>query len=186
MALNSDNVRVAVTGAWYTGPLTAPAPTSASSALAAPTPGPGFDDLGYVGDDGITETRDRSTNQIRAWQNGALVREPVTESSIQYKGTLLETTKGTLETYYGVTVAADGSVKIDPSKTGGRKQHVIDIIDGEDLIRIYVPSGEITEVGDQVFASGEAIGYEITVTGYAVTVDGESYSAIKWYSALAE
>ncbi|ARC55978.1 hypothetical protein AS850_02680 [Frondihabitans sp. 762G35] len=185
MALNSDNVRVAVTGAWYSGPLTAPAPTTASSALPSPTPGPGYTDLGYVGDDGITETRDRSTNQIRAWQNGALVREPVTESSITYKGTLIETTKGTLELYYGVSVGTDGSVKIDPSKTGGRKKHVIDIIDGDQLIRIYVPSGEITEVGDQVFANGEPIGYEVTVTGYAVTVAGETYSAIKWYSSLA-
>ena len=181
MGLNSENVRVAVTGAWYTAPLSAAAPTGPASQLATE-----YKDLGYVGEDGITETRDRSTNQIRAWQNAALVREPVTESSITYAGTLIETNRDVLEAYYGVAVAADGSIKIDPGKTGGRKKAVIDIIDGDQLIRIYVPSGEVTEVGDQVFANGEPIGYEITMTGYSVTVGGETYSAIKWYSGLAE
>jgi hypothetical protein len=179
VALNSENVRVAVTGAWYVGPTTATAPTSATSQLPVT-----MADLGYLSEDGLTETRDRSTNQIRAWQNSALVRENVTESSIQYTGTLIETKRETVEAYYGTAVAADGSIKIDPGKTGGRKSYVVDVIDGDDLIRIWVPSGEVTEVGDQVYANGEPIGYEITVTGYSVTIDGETYSAVKWYSAL--
>ena len=179
MALNSELVRVAVTGAWYVAPTTATAPTDATVALAAT-----FADLGYLSDSGLTETRDRSTNSIRAWQNSALVREPVTESSITYSGTLIETKKETIEAYYGTTVAADGSIKIDPGKTGGRKSYVIDVIDGDDIIRVYIPSGEVTGVGDQTYANGEPIGYEITITGYAVTTGDESYSAIKWYSGL--
>jgi hypothetical protein len=180
VALNSELVRVAVTGAVYVAPLTAADPTSATSALPAD-----YKDLGYVGEDGITETRDRSTNQIRAWQNAALVREPVTESAITYSCVLIETNRDVLETYYGIAVADDGSVKINPGKTGGRKKVAIDIIDGEEVIRIAVPSGEVTEVGDQVFANGEPIGYEVTWTGYSVTRNGETYSAIKWYSSLA-
>lgn len=179
MALNSENVRVAVTGAAYVAPTTLTAPTSATSAL-----GTDAKDLGYVSDAGITETRDRSTNQIRAWQNSALVREPVTESSIKYQMVLIETKKETIEEYYGTQVAADGSIKIDPGKTGGRKSYIFDVLDGDEIIRIYVPSGEVTEVGDQVYVNGDPIGYEITVTGYAQTVGDEVYSAVKWYSSL--
>ncbi|WIB69800.1 hypothetical protein [Curtobacterium sp. MCBD17_026] len=179
MSLKSENVRVAVTGAVYIAPTTAARPTSATSALSVD-----HKDLGYVGDGGVTETRERSTNQIRAWQNGALVREPVTESSIRFSFILLETKKETIELYYGIKVAPDGSVKIDPSKTGGRQALVLDIIDEDDLIRVDVPQGEVTEVGDQVYVNGEAIGYEITVTGYAITDGDESYSAVKWYSSL--
>lgn len=179
MSLNSQNVRVAVTGATYVGPTTAAAPTTATSAL-----GTDFKDLGYVSDGGVTETRDRSTNDIRAWQNSALVRQPVTESSITYNWTMIETKKETVEQYYGTTVAADGSIKIDPSKTGGRKSYVIDVIDGDDIIRVYIPNGEVTEVGDQAYVNGDPIGYEITITGYATTVGNEVYSAIKWYSSL--
>lgn len=179
MSLNSENVRVAVTGAAYVAPTTATKPTSATSAL-----GVDHKDLGYISDGGLTETRDRSTNQIRAWQNAALVREPVTESSIKYQFVLIETKKETIEEYYGVQVAADGSIKIDPGKTGGRKSYVFDVIDGDEVIRVSVPSGEVTEVGDQVYVNGDPIGYELTVTGYAITDGDESYSAVKWYASL--
>lgn len=179
MSLDATNVRVAVTGAVYSAAPTATAPTTATSAL-----GVDYKDLGYVSDGGVTETRDRSTNQIRAWQNSALVREPVTESSIRYSFTLIETKAETIEQYYGTAVAADGSIKIDPGKTGGRRRYVLDVIDGDEVIRVYIPDGEVTEVGDQVYVNGDPIGYEITVTGYAVNDDDESYSAIKWYSSL--
>lgn len=180
MSLEAENVRVAVTGAVYSAPKTATRPTSATSALT------GYIDHGYIGDGGVTETRDRSTNQIRAWQNGALVREPVTESSIKYQCILLETKKENIELYYGAKVADNGSIKINPSKTGGRRRFAVDVIDEEDLIRVDVPDGEITEVGDQVYVNGEPIGYEITITGYSITDDdtGETYSAVKWYGSL--
>lgn len=179
MALNSSNVRVAVTGAWYVGPTSTTAPTAVDSALT------GFVDLGFTSDDGVTETRDRSTNSINAWQGAARVREVVTDSSISFQGILIETKKEVIELYYGTTVDTDdGSVKIDPGRTGGRKSFVIDVIDGDSIVRAYVPSGEITAVGDQSYTSGDAIGYDVTVTGYPVTVGGETYSAIKWYSDL--
>lgn len=180
MALDATKVKVATTGAAYIAPTTLTAPTSASSAL-----GTDAKDLGYISDGGITETRDRSTSDIRAWQNGALVRQPVTESSITFNFVLIETKKEVIEAFYGGSVATDGSIKINPAKTGGRKTFIFDVIDGDEIIRIYVPSGEITSVGDQVYVNGDPIGYELTVTGYLITSGSESYSAIKWYASLA-
>lgn len=183
MALDSSNVRVAVTGAVSVGPTTATAPTDADGALT------GFDDLGYVHEDGVTETRERSTEQLRAWQNADVLREVVTEASMTYTFRLVETKAETVALYYGVAVDdTDGSVSIVPSRTGGRQSFVIDVVDGDDYIRVYVPSGEITEVGDQVYASGEAIGYEVTITAYPsdsiLTGDGQPASVKKFYSSL--
>src|SRR5688500_4446565 len=114
MALSSSNVRVAVTGAVYAGPTATAAPTAADSALAG-----GFVDLGYVSEDGVSETRDRSTNKIKAWQNADLVREVVTESSLTYTFTLIETKEDVVELFYGATAdSVDGSVEIVPSATG--------------------------------------------------------------------
>lgn len=184
MALVAENVRVAVTGAVSKGPSATTAPVDADAALAG-----GFADLGYVGEDGVTETRDRSTNSIKGWQNGATVREVVTEATLTYKFVLIETKKATVELYYGNTVDdADGSIVIVPSSTGGRASYVLDVIDGDDFIRTYVKDGEITEVGDQVYANGEPIGYEVTLTAYphASILDdaGNQGAAIKWYSSL--
>ncbi|MFA5712301.1 hypothetical protein [Mycolicibacterium sp.] len=183
MSLNSSNVRVAVTGAVYVGPTSADAPTDAD------TPPAGFGDLGYVHEDGVTETRERSTEQLRAWQNADVLREVVTEASMTYTFRLVETKAETVELFYGTSVnPADGSVAIIPARTGGRKSFVIDVIDGDDFIRAYIPSGEVTEVGDQVYSNGEPVGYEVTITAYpsaAIQTDeGANGSVKKFYSSL--
>ena len=179
MALNSGKVRVAVTGAVSVGPTSTTAPTGTASALT------GFTDLGYVSEDGVTETRDRSTDTIKAWQNGATVRTVVTEGSLTYTFTMIETKKETVELAYGSTVTqsvSEGNFVIVPTNTGGRKSFVIDVVDGAELERVYIPEGEVTEVGDKVYANGEPIGYEVTVTAYEnSTISG---NAKVWATAL--
>lgn len=183
MALDSSNVRVAVTGTISVGDDTATAPTDADTAL-----GSGWTDLGYASEDGVTETRDRSTETIRGWQNGDVLREVVTEASVSLSFTLVETKAETIALYYGGEVQADGSITIVPSKTGGRRQFNLDIVDGDEFVRAYIASGEVTEVGDQVYANGEPIGYEVTVRAYPdpslVDEDGNVGSMRKWYSSL--
>lgn len=163
MAATSANVRAAVTGVLSLGPTTAAAPTSAAGVLT------GFSDLGYVSDAGVTESRSRSTNDIRAWQGGVIVRTLVTEGSLTYQFVLLETSKATVEFYYGAVstgAVADGNLVVVPTATGGRKSFVVDVIDGAELIRTYIAQGELTEVGDLVYSNGEAVGYDCTLTAY--------------------
>ena len=169
MALNANNTGVAVTGEVSVGPTTATAPTNTSGTLT------GFTGLGYVSEDGITESHDRSTDDIKAWQNSATLRTVVTDSSLTYNFTLVETTVKVVETALGVTVTqavADGSYVIVPSSTGGQKSFVIDIVDGANIKRIYIPNGEVTEIGDTSYTSGDAIGFDITITTYPNTTIG--------------
>jgi hypothetical protein len=175
MALDSDNVRVAVTGAVYVAPVGTAAPTASGSALNV-----AFVDLGYVSADGITESIDRSTTQIRAWQNGSLVREVTSDGTYSVSMTFIETQESVLELYYGNSATA-GKLDIDPTSTGGRKSFVIDVVDGDDVERIYIPAGEITSLGERTLASGEAVGYEVTITAYA---DAGSTTVTKWFSSL--
>jgi hypothetical protein len=174
MALDSDNVRVAVTGAVYVGATSAAAPTGSASTLTD------FTDLGYVSADGITETIDKTTSQIRAWQNGALVREVVSEGTYSVAMTFIETNQDVLELYFGTTIT-DGELNGDPTLSGGRKSFVIDVVDGAIVERTYIPAGEITAVGERTLASGEAIGYAVTVTAYA---DASNVTFKKWFSQL--
>lgn len=177
MALESANVRVAVTGAISMAPVTADPPEDADSRLGEEWP-----DLGYVSEDGVTEARERSTEQLRAWQNADVVRESVTEATLTYQFTLIETKRETVELYYGNTLDPDdGSIAIIPAKTGGRHSFVIDLIDGDDFIRAYLPTAEVTEVGEQVYANGQPVGYQVTITAYP---SPRGYSAKKFYSSL--
>ena len=172
-------MRVAVSGEVLVGATTAAAPTGTGGVTT------GFTGLGYVSEDGVTETRDRSSDPIKAWQNGATVRTVVTDSGLTYTFTLLETKKETVETFYGTTVTqavAEGNFVIVPANTGGRKSFILDVVDGAELLRVYIPSGEVTEVGDVVYSNGEPIGYEVTITTYeAAAISG---NAKVWATAL--
>jgi|TARA_R110000764_G_scaffold50604_2_gene111264 hypothetical protein len=175
MALDSDNVRVAVTGAVYVAPTTTTGPTTTSGSLDA-----AFVDLGYVSADGIVENIDRTTNQIRAWQNGSLVREVTSEGTYSVDMTFIETNESVLELYYGSTITT-GALDGDPTSTGGRKSFVIDVVDGAIVERIYIPAGEITSIGTRTLASGEAVGYQVTISAYA---DAGSTTFKKFFSQL--
>jgi hypothetical protein len=160
MALTADNVVVGITGKVYIGATSATAPTASDSTLT------GFTELGYVHADGVTFTVDKSTNQIRAWQNADLVREVITEATATYAFALLETTEDVIEAYFGSAITG-GKVELTPAATGGRKSFVIDVVDGTKTIRHYIPSGEILSVDAQTIANGEAVAYGVTVTAYA-------------------
>lgn len=160
MALSAENVMVGITGKVYSGLTTASAPLASDSALV------GFQELGYVNADGVSFTLDKSTNQIRAWQNSDLIRETITEATATYSFILLESNQDVIETYFGSTMT-DGKIEVNPSSTGGRKSFVIDVVDGTKVIRHYIPSGEVLSVEAQTFVNGEPVSYGITVTAYA-------------------
>ena len=64
MALESDNVRVGVTGAIYVAPLGTTLPTSSQASLNA-----AFEDLGYMDESGVAELINEQITNLKAWQN---------------------------------------------------------------------------------------------------------------------
>ncbi|MEW1705953.1 hypothetical protein AB0230_01820 [Microbacterium sp. NPDC089190] len=180
MGKNIEEVYVAVDGIVSVGVFnTAPAPTSAVSVL-----GSGWTDVGYVSEDGVTETSEQSTTALRAWQKRKKVRTIVEEGSVRYQLRLIQTNADTVALYYGGTVATDGSIVIDPTKERPVIALNLDVIDGDKSIRAYGPESQVVEVGDQVYSNGEAIGYEVTIEcSYNETLGG---AVKKWYSALED
>lgn len=165
MALTASKVRVAVTGAISKGALGATAPSGTSGTLT------GFTDLGYVGEDGIEiELPDAGdSNAIKAWQGGATVRVVRTPSEDlpTWKFTLLETGISTIETYFGVTVtagASEGSFTYSATTQRPYNAYVVDVVDGAELIRDYIPRGIVTDVESHTYANGDAIAYGVTIS----------------------
>ena len=177
MGKDTTEVRVAVDGVVASGLTTATAPTDAVVALPI-----GFVDLGYVSEDGVTEANSQTIEKIKAWQKSAVVRSTVTEGETTYALTLIQTNADTLAEYYGAAVDANGGLVIDPTRERPHRSYIIDVIDGDELIRTYIPDGQVTEVGDQVYQAGAPIGYEITITAYDNTALGGV--AKKWYASL--
>ena len=179
MGKDIEEVYVAVDGIVAVGVFgAAVAPTNATSELDA-----SWKDLGYVSEDGVTETTEQSSTVLRAWQNAKKVRTLIEEGSVRYQMRLIQTSADTVALYYGGTVAPDGSIVVDPTKERPVIAFDIDVIDGDNIIRAYAPEAQVIEVGDQVYSNGEPIGYEVTVEcSYNEELGG---SVKKWYSALA-
>lgn len=185
MALSAENVRVAVTGALHVDPTgAATAPTGTASALT------GYDDMGYVSEDGVTLTMpgEGDSTPIRAWQNGQVVRTIRTpnEDSPTLSLTLIETKLEVIQFVFGVTVtqtATEGAFVIDGSARTP-KDCVLDVVDGSELIRLHIPAGTVTEVSEVPFTNSDAIGYGVTI---ACDLDATANYQIKtWMTALLD
>jgi len=178
MSKDVSEVRVGVDGVVSSAALGSTAPTTVDGAL-----DDAFSDLGYVSEDGVSETNDRTQEMIRAWQKGRIVRTVTTEGTTTFAFTMLQTSLSVLAEYYGGTVDAGGMIVTDPHDERPHRAYVLDIVDGTDHIRKYIPDGQITDVGDIVYANGEAVGYEITLMAFHDdTIDG---SVQHWFKSLA-
>lgn len=185
MANTASNVlagKPLATGGVSIAPLGTALPTDATTALDS-----AFEGAGYVGEDGLTESTERSTEKVKAW-GGDTVKVLQTDYSATYSFTFLESLNSTvLKTVYGddnvVTTPASSSagtlhaVKVN-SETLPHKVFSFDMRDGDARIRIAVPDGQITEVGEVTYSDGEVIGYQVTVEAFRDPVLGAN--AIKY------
>lgn len=173
---NASNVvagKPLATGGVYIGPLGSTAPTDASTELDA-----AFKSAGYIGEDGLTETTDRTTEKVKAW-GGDTVKVLQTDFATTYTFTFLETLNGdVLQAVYGednvTTTPADPTngtlhaVKVN-SETLPHKSFVFEVKDGDARIRIHVPDGQITEVGEVTYNDSSVVGYTVTVEAFRDT-----------------
>ena len=161
MTNTPENVRIAVTGGISKAAFGVAAPTSGTEVLSG-----SWTSLGYIHADGIEAATDKSTNAIYAWQKAEKVRTTITEASATFAFKMLETSVATIETYFGATVdTVTGKITVNPSATT-KGQFVIDIVDGANAIRYYLPNAEITSVDPITYANGDAVAYGVTVEAY--------------------
>lgn len=167
------------TGGALIGPLGTALPTDTTVALNA-----AFKGAGYIGEDGVTETVGRSTDKIRAW-GGDTVKVVQSEFSVTYQFSFIEALNAdALKAAYGdtnvTTTAATVStgtlqaVKLN-SLTLPHKSYVFEIRDGNAKIRIVVPDGQITEIGDVTYNDSDVVAYQVTVEAFPDASGNNAY-----------
>lgn len=185
MADNSKVIAVEPTasGGVFAGPLDTPAPTSATSVLDV-----GFIDLGGIGEDGVTETTDRSIEKKRNW-GGKVVKIIQKDFSKVYKCVFLESLNGDVlqAIHHSDNVqltAANGShgnivaVKQN-AKLPQRLSWVLDSIDTEldAKFRTYIPEGQAISTGDVKRVHSDTIEYEVEIEAFE---DADGNHAYDW------
>lgn len=155
----------AATGALRNAPLGTPGPTKADSALDA-----AWLDLGFIGEDGFTESNSRTTDKKRAL-GGSTVRVLQTEYGVTVQFTFLDSMDlNVLKRVYGadnVSVDGDGNVTVKRNKKPlPHESWVIDLFDGDKIDRSYIPDGQITEVGDVVKVHSDVVMFTVTIEAF--------------------
>ncbi|MFE7498212.1 hypothetical protein ACFU6O_03815 [Streptomyces albidoflavus] len=164
MPLNANAVRIAVTGAAYVAAPDSTLPTDATTPWDA-----AFTDIGWISDDGITESNSADATEIKGWQGGATVRKVISASEMSFSFTAIETSKTVLELYHkgSKVLTTDGKSVLAVKAPGpDRRTFGFDVIDGNSHIRIVIPDGEVSETGDITYKGDEAVAYELTITAY--------------------
>ena len=157
------------TGAIMDAPVGTELPTDATT-----KPGSGFSSSGYVSEDGVTISQDRSTEDIPDW-SGATIRKVLKSFDGTVKWSEIQMSKEALVHAFGeanvtVTAATAGhgeqiAVAIGADLPDPRSW-VFSMKDGKARMRIVVPKGQVTEMADLVFKSDSAIALPLTLTTY--------------------
>lgn len=179
---NSANVTAGkpkIGGAVYRAPLGTALPTDAVTAL-----NQAFVDMGYVSEDGVTNSNTIESDDVKAW-GGDTVLSLQTDKTDTFAMTLIESMNiNVLKAVFGddnVTgTLADGIVVKANADEQEDAEWVIDMIArGNVKHRVVIPSGKISEVGDTVYSDTEAVGFEVTVTAMPDTAGNTHYEYYK-------
>lgn len=181
--VNSDKVYLlgpdqsTTTGAVLKGGSSAAAPTDARTAL-----GNGWSSAaGYLSESGITLNINRSTTVIRDWGLNN-VRTATTDFTTNITGEFLQMDEDTAKTLFGdanVTETAATSSKPATLKISIGPDmpeiapFVFNMKDGDRRGRLYVPKGQITQVGSPTFVPGAGNVWPFTLDCYD---DGTGHS----------
>lgn len=174
MTLTSSNVRVGVTGSVAIAPESEADPGDATSALLTP-----WLSVGYISEDGVVETNNLESDDVKAWQNAEIVRKVITTQETQYGFTMIETNSDALGLFYGKVVAAAATEHVIGGTLTGRFALCLTVVDGLQVIRRWLPSVQVVERGEVTFGSTDALGYEVTCTAYPISdVDGNGTTGV--------
>lgn len=154
-----------ITGSVYRAPLGTALPTTATEDLNV-----AFKELGFVSEDGFTNSNTASSESIKEW-GGRIVKQVQTEKPDQFTGTFIEALNvDLLKTVYGdnnVTGTLTNGVTIRANATElPPSAWVVDMVLDGYYKRLVIADGQVTEVGDVVYKSDDVIGYPLTITAY--------------------
>lgn len=165
-------------GGIFAGPISITAPTDARTNLPS-----GLNGLGYVSEDGLTNSIEADTESITAW-GGDTVLTVRTSRAETFAFTFIETNALVLAEVYGpdnVTVDDEtGDIAVlHNAKELPSRLYVFEILmTGNKVKRIVVPNAKVNEVGDVVYVDGEPIGYEVTLGAFPDSDGNTAYEFI--------
>ena len=199
MSVNASLVRIGTpdqltTGAIMRAPLGTTLPDLTDITPEKVTIDEGFEDAGYVGEDGVTLTPEYSTSDIVAW-GGSIVRRVLENFNGEINFPLIQTDEAGFKMVFG----DDFVESVAATQTHGNQlkaalgAHLPDpgawifkMKDGKARMLILVPNGQVTGIDEVTFNNTDPVAWTPTISCYPdengesiyiLTDDGEVASA---------
>jgi hypothetical protein len=147
------------------------APTDTGTALAA-----AWKNMGGITEDGATIKQNVSNKKIKIYGSTATQRTIITDQEYTVQVAFAETNARSQEVYFRQALnsispaVSTGAFSLTVGSQGRQLYAaVIDVVDGSNRLRYYMPSVEATDFGDLKIGNSEAIAYGVTLTAYPNT-----------------
>jgi hypothetical protein len=184
MANNAQNVsfgKPKATGAVYIAPKGTTLPTDATTTLAT-----AYVDMGYISEDGYTQSTETDTQQIRDW-NGRVVLEGQSSYAETHTVNFIETNVETLKVIYGASNVTQADNVITVNSTGAElEEHVVVIelaLTNGRVQRIVIPRAKIVDrSGERTYNATSAISYPAQ---FSATPDNNGNYHISYTSVVS-
>lgn len=163
MARNVANVWVGADGRAYVAPTGTSAPANASASWSG-----AWAELGWTSEDGLTEGQNEQYSEIKGW-DGTVLRKVLTSTEKTFQLTFQEINKHVLELYHSNSTVEwiSGGSQLDvATPSNDLRAFGFDIADGDRVVRVVIPSGEVTARGDITYKNDQAIQAQVTITAY--------------------
>ena len=135
--------------------------------------------LGLLGDSGVQFSNNQGTQDIKAWHNNVIVRTLVTETKVTFTFEMIELSAAALAEYFDASTGAT-AFKLSGA-TKPKKSYIVYALDGTRIVRIVVPSGQVTQRGDFSLVGTDIIRMPVTLTAYP---DADGYAAYGYIGTL--
>lgn len=161
-------------GGIFAGPTDATLPTDAVEALPA-----ALKNLGYANADGVVNAIEKEFESVIAW-GGDEVLKPMTSRTETFAFGFLQNDADVMSEVYGaenVTETEDGALTVLHNALElPRRAYVFQLaLTGGRKMRIVVPNGQITEVGEVSYVDGDPISYNVTLSAFPDEAGNTAY-----------
>lgn len=151
-----------VIGGVYYAPLGTALPKDATTPLAE-----AYKCIGYISEDGLTNSTDTDTTEVKEW-GGATVLKEISSYSETYQFAMLEIKADSMKLRYGADNVTDTAGKLHILHGMPKDEHYVVVFEimltGNRKQRLVLPDASVVEYDDITYSAGDPITYSVTLS----------------------